>query len=219
MATIREYAEDLMRFEQAAQLRENSRFTPDWVETLMDKYRVPAMHQWLQNNKVSQRMGYGNSLMPPSWYQRVDIDIVEGEQDNQWCFLKFELPTDPIRFNDGTDGFTFVGEDVLGRTFRKIKTPSYASDLIKAGRLKATKEIAYVYDGQYLRLYGNKLLETITLDCIFEYPLRVPGFNPDEDDYPISPDLLPLILNLIRIDLHYMGNKPQDLNLNRNDTA
>lgn len=220
MTTLREYAETLMRLEEAAQLRNDSRFTPDWVEMLLGKYRISAMNLWLRNNKQAKAMGYGNFAIPDSWFQRSEITIIEANQNKQWCYLEMEMPAIPVRFEDGTDGWRFVGEDVLGRSFRKIKTPEYASMLIKSGRLQASNEISYVYTGQKkIKVYGNKLLEQFLVDAVYEDPTELSTFNSDTDNYPISPDILPIVMNLIRNDLHYMGNKPEKLDINRNDNT
>ena len=111
----------------------------------------------------------------------------------------------------------FVGDDDDSVNFIRISSPSYASDLMSRGDL--TEEvIGFIVLGSDIRFYGNKQLETFTIQAILSNPLDDPDFDIDNDPYPVSEDVISVMERIAMGELLQEQNTPEDLTNDGVDT-
>jgi hypothetical protein len=74
---------------------------------------------------------------------------------------------------------------------------------------------SYVSD---IRFYGNKQLETFTIQAILSNPLDDPDFDIDNDPYPVSEDVISVMERIAMGELLQEQNTPEDLTNDGVDT-
>lgn len=200
-----EITERIVRACQGGKAKDETEIDFEYVESKVPKWRQSAI-SILYNGSREQA---ANSYIPPDWYQTVTISIPNNQSNNSKSYITATVPS-VIRINSNTDGFVFVGDDDDTVNFIRISSPSYASDLMSRGDL--TEEvIGFIVLGTDIRFYGNKQLENFTIQAILSNPLDDPNFDIDNDQYPVSEDVISVMERIAMQELLQEQNIPEDL--------
>lgn len=71
--------------------------------------------------------------------------------------------------------------------------------------------IGFIVLGTDIRFYGNKQLENFTIQAILSNPLDDPNFDIDNDQYPVSEDVISVMERIAMQELLQEQNIPEDL--------
>jgi hypothetical protein len=207
-----EITERIVRSCQGGKAKDETEIDFAYIESKVPKWRQAAM-SILYNGSREQA---ANSYISPDWYQTITIEVPSGQSNNNKSYITATVPS-VIRINSNTDGFVFVGDDDDSVNFIRISSPSYASDLMSRGDL--TEEvIGFIVLGSDIRFYGNKQLETFTIQAILSNPLDDPNFDIDNDPYPVSEDVISVMERIAMGELLQEQNTPEDLTNDGVDT-
>lgn len=200
-----EITERIVRACQGGKAKDETEIDFECVESKVPKWRQSAI-SILYNGSREQA---ANSYIFPDWYQTVTISIPNNQSNNSKSYITATVPS-VVRINSNTDGFVFVGDDDDTVNFIRISSPSYASDLMSRGDL--TEEvIGFIVLGTDIRFYGNKQLENFTIQAILSNPLDDPNFDIDNDQYPVSEDVISVMERIAMQELLQEQNIPEDL--------
>lgn len=182
--------DELIRSVQGAVNTANGRFDSEYVQALLPQLRAEAI-VISYNGSRSQA---ANRTIAGQWLQTIKVTIPSNQQGNSNEFLQVEIPR-IIRINDRTDGLVYVGNDDTAVNFSRAYTKTEVADLKKRGFLKG-KEIVYIYTGNNLEIYGNKILKDLEIQGVFSDPTEISGFNWYESDYPVDEYTLAIMKDL-----------------------
>lgn len=200
-----EITERIVRACQGGKAKDETEIDFEYVESKVPKWRQSAI-SILYNGSREQA---ANSYISPDWYQTVTISIPNNQSNNSKSYITATVPS-VVRINSNTDGFVFVGDDDDTVNFIRISSPSYASDLMSRGDL--TEEvIGFIVLGTDIRFYGNKQLENFTIQAILSNPLDDPNFDIDNDQYPVSEDVISVMERIAMQELLQEQNITEDL--------
>lgn len=200
-----EITERIVRACQGGKAKDETEIDFEYVESKVPKWRQSAI-SILYNGSREQA---ANSYISPDWYQTVTISIPNNQSNNSKSYITATVPS-VVRINSNTDVFVFVGDDDDTVNFIRISSPSYASDLMSRGDL--TEEvIGFIVLGTDIRFYGNKQLENFTIQAILSNPLDDPNFDIDNDQYPVSEDVISVMERIAMQELLQEQNIPEDL--------
>jgi hypothetical protein len=200
-----EITERIVRACQGGKAKDETEIDFEYVESKVPKWRQAAM-SILYNGSREQA---ANSFISPDWYQTVTVSIPSGQSNNNKSYITATVPS-VIRINSNTDGFVFVGDDDDTVSFIRISSPSYASDLMSRGDL-SEDVIGFIVIANDIRFYGNKQLETFTIQAILSNPLDDTNFDIDNDPYPVSEDVISVMERIAMQELLQEQNTPEDL--------
>ncbi len=200
-----EITERIVRSCQGGKAKDETEIDFEYIESKIPKWRQAAM-SILYNGSREQA---ANSYISPDWYQTITIPIPSNQSNNNKSYITATVPK-VIRINNNTDGFVFVGDDDDTVNFIRISSPSYASDLMSRGDL-SEDVIGFIVLGSDIRFYGNKQLENFTIQAILSNPLDDPNFDIDNDQYPVSEDVVSVIERIAMQELLQEQNIPEDL--------
>lgn len=182
--------DELIRSVNAATNTSNGRWDSEYVEALLPQLRAEAIII-SYNGSRSQA---ANKTISGQWLQTIDLTIASNEQDNASEYLVVDIPS-TIRINDKTDGLVYVGNAEQAITFKRAYTKTEVAYLKQRGFLKG-KEVVYIYTGNKLEIYGNKVLKGFQIQGIFTNPLEVGNFNWYTDEYPVDEATIAIMKDL-----------------------
>ena len=175
-------------------------------------FAIAEMHK--QNNRIH-----------PSFLQRV-YPKYEKELQQDDCYTLFEVPK-TIGVNNQIDGLMYVGTIDGKNSFWKIRTRMQANSRRnhRIHSIAMDKQVHFLYDNTrgYLEVYDDKV-KYILVEGIFGDPTSIPGFNLEEDDYPITMDAMKrvedmvrtgTIRDVIRVPINKISNSAEDANVQR----
>lgn len=202
---LEDITERIVRACQGGKAKDETEIDFAYVESKVPKWRQAAI-SILYNGSREQA---ANSFISPDWYQTVTISIPSGQSNNSKSYITATVPS-VIRINNNTDGLVFVGDNDDTVNFIRISSPSYASDLMSRGDL-SEDVIGFIVLGSDIRFYGNKQLETFTIQAILSNPLDDTNFDIDNDPYPVSEDVISVMERIAMQELLQEQNIPEDL--------
>jgi len=173
---------------------------PDFVEDLLPQARAQAMEMvyngyTITENDIAVRIPANKKIMGEC-YQDYTVTINRADVLPTDCYITATIPN-VIYLDSSNDGYVWLGDVDTGLSFTKIKSPEHVSMLLKRGMLNQNR-IGYVHDGNNaLKVYGNMMLKTINAKLIYADPRDNDDFSPD-NPYPISQQMSPLIVNLVK---------------------
>jgi hypothetical protein len=204
---LSELTERIVRHVFGGKAKNESQVDYAYIESMVPKWR----QQGISISYNGSRDVAGNKFIAPEWIQTTQLAIPQSERNttNLNIFLTVDCPP-MIRLNVEGDGALFVGNSATTTGFSRIKSVSYASDLVRRGDLNKEK-IGYVLLKNQMRLYGDKQLRTVDLESVFADPLDCTDFNIDTDPYPVSEDVIALMERIAQAELTPEMNGPEDL--------
>ena len=166
-----------------------------------------------------------NNRIHPSFLQRVYPQYKKELQQDD-CYTLFELPK-TVGINDQIDGLMYVGTIDGKNSFWKIRTRMQANSRRnhRIHSIAMEKHVHFLYDNTrgYLEVYDDKV-KYILVEGIFGDPTSIPGFNLEEDDYPITMDAMKRIEDMVRtgtirdvlrVPINKISNSAEDANVQR----
>jgi hypothetical protein len=127
-------------------------------------------------------------------------------------FYAFSVP-DVLQIDSRLSGFGYVGARTMDRPYEFYPTVERFSTAMgnRISRFNKQRGIVAVYDNSEQMLYLSSGVKNGLIRGIFRTPERVPTFNVDKDDYPISGKGLEILEEAIRNgSLGYILRVPQD---------
>ncbi len=182
--------DELIRSVNAATNTSNGKWDSEYVEALLPQLRAEAIVISYNGGRTQA----ANKTITGQWLQTLEFTISANEQDKNAEYLVIDIPS-IIRINDKTDGLVYVGNANEAITFKRAYTKTEVAYLKQRGFLRG-KEIVYVYTGNKLEIYGNKILKSFQIQGIFTNPLEIAGFNWYTDEYPIDEATLAIMKDL-----------------------
>ena len=182
--------DELIRSVQGAVNTANGRFDSEYVQSLLPQLRAEAIVV-AYNGSRSQA---ANRTIAGQWLQTIKVTIPSNQQGSNNEFLQVEIPP-IIRINDRTDGLVYVGNDDTAVSFARAYTKTEVADLKRRGFLRG-REIVYIYTGNKLEIYGNKILKDLQIQGVFSNPTEIEGFNWYESEYPVDDYTLAIMKDL-----------------------
>lgn len=204
--TLGELQEVITRAVNALDDTLGSRLDPLYVEQLIHQARIDGIRLLYNGSRNQGAM----KKIDPAWVQEFTVDIVDGDQDDNYDYIVFDVPS-PIQINKNVGGLLYVGSTKKTKAFNIVQTRSEISDLINRGYLEDGKDIAALWEKDSLKVWGNDNLKKIRVAGIFQDPTEVPNYLVDEDNYPVSNDLVNLIQDIIVQKMAVGLRQPQDI--------
>lgn len=204
----------LVRSVSATQDTFDGRLDLPYVEAL-----VPGLYaRALQINYNGDRTNAANKRIPGESIMYMDIDIDATIQDSAKDFLRFDCPA-PVSINQKVSGIVYLGAKNTTTNFCELTNRGDAATMITRGYFQGD-EIGWCYEGDFVLVWGNKMLKQISLGFVPQNPLDVTGFNPISDRYPISENLITgLMTRLFLQDMGVAIQQPVDVTSNQNPAA
>lgn len=156
-----------------------------YIESLVHEYRAKALVDMWANRRVKR--------INPLWLQQCVLEYSKDLQEDE-CFVKFVCPA-TIRLDNKTDGMLYVGTIEGNCPYDKVSTRAELSDILNHRITK--NNVVSLYSDGLIEIWNNPLCESVRIDGIFNVPTEVPTYNKWKDPYPISPDLLVTMKNML----------------------
>lgn len=166
-----------------------------------------------------------NNRIHPSFLQRVYPQYKKELQQDD-CYTLFEVPK-TVGINNQIDGLMYVGTIDGKNSFWKIRTRMQGNSRRnhRIHKIAMEKHVHFLYDNTrgYLEVYDDKV-KYILVEGIFVDPTSIPGFNLEEDDYPITMDAMKRIEDMVRtgtirdvlrVPINKISNSAEDTNVQR----
>jgi hypothetical protein len=183
MPLLSEITESIVRVDSAGIFTDENRAADyPYIDYLINNARgLVVAEDWKKNKRIDA----GN-------LQIITLKKINTLQDSD-CYVRFEIPN-PLMLDRNNDGFRFVGSATENIQYMRARSRGEASVFRhRVTTFNNPKFVTWLYDGQYIEVYGNPDIEKIKIEAIFENPLLIPNFNVVVDEYPISNDLIPLV--------------------------
>lgn len=185
-----------------------------YIESMIPKWRQRAILIVYNGSREFA----ANRYISPEWLQNFTLTIPAAQRLDTNTNIYITVSCPPLlRLNTSQDGLIFFGDEEGMVNFRRIKSTSYAADLVRRGDLNQNV-IGYVKTGSDIYVFGNKQLETVDLNVVLADPLDDPDFNIDTDDYPVSEDVIELMERLATTELMPELGASEDLIKDGSDT-
>lgn len=201
----REIAEHLIASVNAFDDTVGSNINPLQVEALADALRQDAI---LAKYNGSRYLAAAKRI-DPDWVQSFELTIDKAAQDINADFIVVDCPK-PISINQNTDGFIYVGRKNKIAKFYKAQSMDEIATLNARGFINNGKDIVYIYTDNQLKIYGNNALEKLWVSVILQNPSQQPGFDEEYDDYPVSMDILTMMVDLFKEKMRIAVSQPAD---------
>jgi len=148
-----------------------------------------------------------NRRIHSSWLYPYYPEFVQAAQVRE-CFNRFNLPQ-IIEFDSRMTGVGYVGAITGNNAYRVIENRARFTSMQNDRIMKVRKDKNYVLiENGYIELYGMAE-NMMVMGCWFDVT-KIPSYNVEKDDYPISANLIPEVEKLIeQANLNIiMRNKP-----------
>jgi|SanBayMetagenome_1026888.scaffolds.fasta_scaffold01691_4 hypothetical protein len=182
--------DELIRSVNAATNTSNGKWDSEYVEALLPQLRAEAIILSYNGSRTQA----ANKTISGQWLQTLEFTIVQSEQNKDAEYLVIDVPS-TVRINDKTDGLVYVGNAEEAITFKRAFTKTEVAYLKQRGFLRG-KEIVYIYTGDKLEIYGNKILKGFQIQGIFTNPTEIAGFNWYNSEYPVDESTIAIMKDL-----------------------
>lgn len=212
--TLNEVQEVILRAINGLDATLGSRIDPLYLEQLIHQSRIEAIRILYNGSK-----NYGAlKKVDPMWMQEFTVDIIDGDQDDNYDYLVFDVPP-PAQISRGVGGLIYVGSTKKTKGFHVAQTRGEIADLIARGLLDNGRDVAVMWEQDGLKVWGNDNLKKLRIAGVFQDPTEVPNYLIDEDAYPVSNDLVNLIRDLIVNQVSLGLRQPPDVVADGGDTS
>jgi hypothetical protein len=132
-------------------------------------------------------------FLHPDWIQRYYPEYDEYMQDNK-CVTKFKCPG----FIDlgMRDGLVYVGSECDPKAFNRVLNIGELST-VRAHDIYSRNRTVVLVENGYIYIYSNKRIEDPVVAGVFSRPVDVPSFNELKDNYPIDPQSLMAVEDVV----------------------
>lgn len=212
--TLREVKEQLITAINAG----SSSLGMKW-DSLQVEAMVPSLRQEALSAKYngSRTMGAAKRINS-AWVQKFEKTIDLGIQSSDAEYLTVDMPAG-VSINQHVDGFIYVGAKDKTNGFYKCQTRDELNTLKKRGFVNNGKQVIYLYsDGQF-EIYGDKNLQSFWVEMVMADPSQKPGFNLENDQYPVTEDLLLIMIDIFKQKEGIAITQPRDTIADAQDTV
>jgi len=202
---IRETSEQLISAVNAASPSITQKWNPLQIEALLPTLRNRAFEIIYNGNRergMSQRID-------GSWVQKFPVTINPSIQDTALEYLIAELPA-PVPISTRLNGFVYVGANKKTSRFFQAQSRDEIATLKERGFINNGKHIVFMYSEDTMEIYGNKALRDFYVEAILSDPTQKPGYDMELDDYPISPNVLDIMIEVFKKEYAIAIQQPKD---------
>jgi len=197
MATLKQYTEALERAVTGGVKSDESKFDFGYLSDLAHKGRAVVAR-----NDFTQYRRWNPSLI--QYYYPVYSTYFQSGT----CMSRFKIPTGFISADGMRTGCTYVGSsnDMEGanplkaQNFRIIKYRAELNDFLNHPLMTPASGnyIGVLIEGLVVEVYGSSVIKNLAIGGVWDDPTKMPDYNIDKDQYPISEDLLELVTTYIK---------------------
>ncbi len=190
MSKLTEITELVSRIPDGGVVNSNDRWDMGYLEKLVHTYRARLLKAiYLSNKRIN-----------PVCYQKHWPEYEELLQDDDGCTVKFRHP-EVISLDDRSDGFRYIGGTDCASNFARIHSRAWVSTFndSRITNVNNRRRTSVLYDGsaQVLEIYGNPEVDSILTESLLATPTDIPTYNKDQDQYPLSEDLITDMISMI----------------------
>ena len=174
----------LIRSVSSGQNSFDSKYGPEYVSAMVPSLAGQAYIIFYNGSKTmaaSKRIS-GDWTWPHSITLDPAIQVANSD------FLRFALPSPPVRINNRTNGLVYCGQKDVSIQFKEAFNRGDIANLKQRGFLGNQKQIAYIIKSNFIDVFGNPLLKEIDIDIVPQNILAYTSFDRFNDEYPISED-------------------------------
>lgn len=211
MITANQFVDECIAQASAALVTDESRFTKELVQRLIDQTRADL----ISIMRVKS--------LPSILYQRYYPTYTESEQIDS-CTVQFRIP-DVINRGARGDGLSYVGNRNEQEPFTRLgkgtqKNIYYAHRVTNPNNRKDTMwtDILDPFGYMKIEVKNNVEIEDFVAIGVWANPLEITYFRPDTDPYPVSAEMINTIRDLVADKLIQMAQTPADTLSNSADT-
>lgn len=186
--TLDKLIETIIRTPSGGSMTDENKLDRDFVASNVHQVRADSMVEWFGKKGSTH----------DKWFQEYRPTFSAPMQTTGDCIVKFKCPS-VINLSANRDGFEYVGTDDDFNHF-----PRAGSGGMKAvyanHRLTGRPGLitwSWNYDAAgfgEITLKGRKILNSIKVLAIFSDPTELPTFREDKDEYPITEELIPFMI-------------------------
>lgn len=180
--------ETIIRTPSGGAMTDENKLDRDFVASNIHQVRAESMVNWYEKKRSLHDL----------WFQAYHPPFVPTLQSNGDCVVRFKCPP-VINLSGNRDGFEYVGTDDNLNNFARAGIGGMKA-VYGAHRVTNRPDLIkwdWSYnEGGYgeMIVQGRKLLNSIKILAIFSDPTALPTFRQDKDEYPISEELLPFMI-------------------------
>jgi hypothetical protein len=203
---LREITDTLIRAINGGVDTIDSKYDPLYIEKLIPQIREQAIvidYFGDRYRGASRRIDF--SLIQPTTVS-VDTGI-----DPDVDYVTFTIPK-PVKIGGRVDGLVYVGQKDNSISFAKAYNREDIANMRMRNMFNGTV-IAYLWEGDKLEVYGNKMLTEVNVRGVFADPTSVSGFGIETDQYPVNESLLLIMTDLFKAQMNIAIAMPADKGL------
>lgn len=201
---LREITDQILRSVQGGVSKDDSKFSRPAIQALVPKWRAEAILRIYNGSREIR----ANKFLSPFLYMQEELTFDLRLQVPGAQFRLFQGAA-PLQLDDQANGCVFVGDQKSGNNFIQLKSPAYF-DIARDAGLISPKEVYYSITGDMWKVWGNTQISTLYRDFIPADPLDISGFDQEADEYPVSQDVLALMMRIAAMELAPEANRPAD---------
>ena len=184
--TLPELKERVIRLVSAGIDPDEVRFSDAYIESLIHASRAFVLRQdYLKFRRWSHE---ATQTFYPDYEEDFQTDV---------CVTRFMLPTGFIQGNSLADGLVYFGSTgkIMGaNNFRRIKSRSELSDLVKHPRMSPSSGLynGVMIEGLLVSIFSKESIKVKypMVVAVFDNPTMLPDYNLKSDNYPLSSDMI-----------------------------
>lgn len=197
--TGNEVYERFVRLAQAGIETDENSWDRPYIEDMVDSCRATAIQQVYQKN---------GKLIHQNWIQEIKPTYSEDMQEDP-CFQRFEIPMF-LSMDTSQNGFMYWtggGNNCTGKwTTSRASLAGYQHNPVTA------KENIGPFVYPYFDIYGHGIMvESLRAGGVFQYVFKLPTYNKQVDEYPITMDVLEIMEALFVQKLKVIFSQPLDV--------
>lgn len=167
-------------------ITDEDRIDHDFIESLVHQYRAEAIIMVYNNDRYKR--------INASWTQQFIAEYDKTIQDDI-STVKFKVPP-VISLDKFRDGHLYIGTIDGNCPYRKVVGRAELT-MAQHRHLKNNGATRVFASDGFIEEYGNPDLRDLRTDSIFQNPTDVPTYNKFTDEYPVSPEVVALLKELI----------------------
>jgi hypothetical protein len=203
--TLRQIAEHIISAVNAFDNTVGSNINPLQVESMIPMLRQDAIIAKYNGNRF---LG-AQKRIDSDWVQKFELVVDQTIQSVDAEYLIVNCPK-VISINQSVDGFIYVGREKKLSKFYRAQSRDEIVTLADRGFINDSKHIVYNYADGQLEVYGNKSLKKIYVEAILQFPSDKPSFNEEFDEYPVSADILSMMVDGYKNSMRIAISQPAD---------
>lgn len=208
---IREVAEQIISAVNAGSPSISQKWNPRQVEDMLPTLRNRAI-EIVYNGSRDRGM---SKRIDSAWIQKFDVTVDPTIQDANAEYLIVNVPL-ALPISQNINGSVYVGSKDKTNKFFHAQTRDEIQTLKDRGFINTGKYIVYTEADGQMEIYGNKALKDFYVERVLADPTESPNFNAETSDYPISKNLLDIMINVFKQEFNVAIQQPKDTVLDGN---